>query len=328
VAWVAEGWPGISGSCFLVRAFGKTFAVTARHTFGKSEPYGLRVPKEMVGPIETDWLVPDGVYWYNADTEYDHIADVAIAGLPELVGPALEFVAKQDDGVALPGRGDRLVVVGYPRSHGEIRYWDLEEMSDDARRRAAALGVTGLVSWGDAYVCGATYDASETGDYHSLDFDESVNIVASIDGMSGSPVFRVEPMCMALAAPREDWRLVGMLVRGTTSSRRGYFIGVNSIRTKVIFAAANLADARGRQDGHTAAEIKLALVVSASMALAEQDKELVRAANQEAAETGCRLQDAVLRMVMKRDPDAVERLFGAEIAGIVVRMAREKGVLE
>lgn len=200
-------YPGFSGSCFLVNAFGRSYALTARHCLGGSEPDHLRIPVSNIDG-RMDLATPDAIYWYNAG-DYDDTADLAVIVLPDPIPGSLDIGTC---GFADPVVGETVYVAGYPKSYSGVHYdFDIDI---DGQPLFAPDGsqVNHLFAWNPVVREAKCTGIPAATDLGQLEF--SPDDVQEPNGMSGAPVFVERAGKLAIA---------GVLVRA--NSDRGHFIG-------------------------------------------------------------------------------------------------------
>ena len=217
LVWDDAEYPGFSGTCFLLDAFGKTYAFTARHALGGAPPSNLAISKTLKsGPVTL--LMPSVTYWYNAG-DYDHLADKAVAVFDSHISGALPL----DIGFVTVEPGERLAIRGYPRSLSRVHY-DI----DGSELRALGLDAANmncLFDWEQAVIMGRCLTPATPMNLGTIALDDSDQF--DLDGMSGSPVF----------ARREGKpKIAGMLVRG--GNGHAHFISANSLMVRLAFCVA------------------------------------------------------------------------------------------
>lgn len=201
VVWLDDNYPGFSGTCFLVNAFGLTFALTARHVLGGSGPTraeNMAVPESLDSP-QMDPIKPQAVFWYNAG-DYDHLADLAVALLGERGDGALTL---PQIAFGSPEVGEEVFVVGFPKATSSVHY-DLS-----MNRGAETLAMPDSTRIDHLFVWNArTIEARcrSDGSLTELGTIEFAHGVDHPDGMSGSPVFLVRDEKLIIA---------GILVRAS-----------------------------------------------------------------------------------------------------------------
>jgi hypothetical protein len=200
-----EEYPGFGGTCFLVSAFGTTYAITARHCLGTAVPDHIRVPA-----TRTDGkmllLPPDNIYWYNAG-DFDDSADVAVIVLSQHLADSL-FIGSC--GFSNPTLGETLHIPGYPKSRSRVHY----DLKIDGEPVIAPDGehIRHLFLWQDVTRKGQCIRPPGPTVLGSVKFSQ--DDAETSNGMSGAPVFVERQGKLAIA---------GMLVRA--NGERGHFIG-------------------------------------------------------------------------------------------------------
>lgn len=114
---------------------------------------------------------------------------------------------------------DRLWIIGYPEESNSVDY---EERRIKNTRS----------------VIGARYMGQSTEDHcHTLRFDGAL-LPSSLDGLSGSPIFYLQPESVAdkvMLTPL----IIGMLLRGSSESRRAHFVSSRVLGEVIRIAEAD-----------------------------------------------------------------------------------------
>lgn len=219
VVWFDDDYPGFGGTCFLVRAFGCTFAVTARHVLGGTPPVNLMIPHTCdSGPM--DLRRPRDIYWYNAG-DYDHVADIAIAVMEDFGDSPLHTVKI---GFTNPRPGETVFVPGFPLRRSEVRY-DIDDPERPVHLPDGSL-LKHLFIWNGIYARGRSLASSAPGTLGSLQFDETDGC-SDLNGLSGAPVFVVRGGKLAVG---------GMVVRA--GAQIAHFVPGEAIGLHVMRVAA------------------------------------------------------------------------------------------
>ncbi len=216
VVWSHPDYPGFGGTCFLVHLFGSAFAITARHVLGSTEPDNFSIPRAQAdGPMRL--IHPTNIVWYNAG-DFDHVSDIAVAALPELPPGAMNIAGIKAMGAE---NGEQLYALGYPKSFSSVSY-EVDATPGWQGKLYRDLGVTDLFVWNCVRLSGACTRPPSLQDLGEIRL-RGVPAFATLDGMSGSPVF---------AMRAGHFEFVGMIARGGGDPPRAWFVdGVQILHT-------------------------------------------------------------------------------------------------
>lgn len=197
---------GQVGSCFLVRNGSRLWVATARHCLWcvqqpKPEEIGatverLWVPQVLSDPQPTCF----GFTEARVGSSITHVAasDIAVIDVANEPAPkTADFCDLSSFPLCTPEPGDKLVIAGYPELINEIQYPE----DEDGKLKPRSLQMSGS-SVGEGTAPGL----------HALLLDKR-DTLASYNGMSGSPVFRVRDV-----GARTFVELAGLAVREMTSA--------------------------------------------------------------------------------------------------------------
>jgi hypothetical protein len=197
---------GQVGSCFLVRNSNLLWVVTARHCLWPNQQPKLA---EIGGVIERLW-VPQvladanptcfGLTQARVALSATHVAasDIVVIDVANEPPPeTADFCDLASFPLCTPRSGDKLVIAGYPKIVNEIQY----PQANGGRLKPKRLLASG------SFLPEATAPA-----LHAMLLDKP-DTLASYNGMSGSPVFRVRTLGGQTLA-----ELAGLAVREMTST--------------------------------------------------------------------------------------------------------------
>jgi hypothetical protein len=201
-------WIGKSGTCFLAERRGRLFALTARHCVIPASVADLRIAchERAFAPMRAGYqrtydreLKNDEEDLYIVELDRERMSPSYSASLAPLRiddDPPMHLLHLAPE--------PEICIPGFPGDRTEIDY----------EKNILAPKPTVLAAW---YV-GRGIDPS----CHEVKFVENADVVASLEGFSGSPVFWVPKV-----NGERFFTFVGMLLRGNTSC--GFFLGASVI---------------------------------------------------------------------------------------------------
>lgn len=203
--WEETPYAGI-GTCFIVLYKQDTFAITAKHVIDDCSGESLVIfPNK-----ETELSIPFNTYLQVTDSDGNDgdYADIAIFKVDykalELEGSSVIRTIdlnKYDSSWNKRKSESELFFFGYPSEHRKIDYEQY------------------LIS-SDQHLLVAKYVGKSVSQFcYEIEIKDLKNI-SNLDGFSGSPVFCISTK--KADQPFMTW--CGMLIRGTSESKRAYFI--------------------------------------------------------------------------------------------------------
>ncbi|MGE0369488.1 MAG: hypothetical protein AB7P53_11090 [Candidatus Dadabacteria bacterium] len=201
-----EEYPySIGGTCFIVEYKQTMFVITANHVIGGMDSnsilvpyfYGSRdfLPFNRCWEIEPKELEDDTDYsdLYilridEGELDHDKFQKAQTYRLRTYFSPTID-------------RNSHFFVRGYPKSDCGIDYQNWK------------------IHTSDAYLEGVYYKRSVSSHCHIIRIISDTSSIKSLDGLSGSPIF-----CESNKSHNKSAELVGILLRGTISSRLVHFL--------------------------------------------------------------------------------------------------------
>lgn len=205
---------GYHGTCFVVKMFEFTFAVTARHCLGATEIdiASIRVPRNP-GAARDTLMAPIGHFWYNSG-DHDHMSDVAILILGEQAPGSVDVLGSSPLS-DITGE-DSLLIRGFPAGLSEIEH-DVRIVDHDGGtiyRREGGVPRHDRARWvAHEFNANRTDSATSFSKLPEISFAPQAQ---DTNGMSGSPVLAT--------SPSGETRIGGMYVRGNGAAGQGQVI--------------------------------------------------------------------------------------------------------
>jgi len=201
-------WIGKAGTCFLAERRGRLFTLTARHCVIPASAADLRIAchERAFAPMRATYqrthdreLKSDEEDLYIVELDRERMSPSYSASLAPMridADPPMHLLHQAPEPeICIPGfPGDRIVV--------------------DYEKNVVAPKPTVLAAWYVGHGIEPTC--------HEVKFVENADVVASLEGFSGSPVFWVPKV-----SGKRGFAFVGMLLRGSTSG--GFFLGASVI---------------------------------------------------------------------------------------------------
>lgn len=198
-------WIGKTGTCFLVERGGRLFALTARHCVYPSSGAHLRIAchDRMFAPMRGVYQRTDGRE-LKSDEEDLLIVELDVARMSPSYRAQLAPLTINDDPpmhVLHPAPEPEICIPGFPAHRTTIDYDPYVIAPKPTVHAAWYVGHGGIEP-----TC------------HEIRFVENRDVVPSVEGFSGSPVFWVPKK-----GETRYFCFVGMLLRGNLST--GFFLG-------------------------------------------------------------------------------------------------------
>lgn len=201
-------WIGKTGTCFLAERRGRLFALTARHCVTSASVDDLRIAchERTFAPMRAAYQRTSGRE-LNSDEEDLYIVELDRKRMsPSYSASLIPLCIDADPPMHLLHQAPEpeICIPGFPGDRTVIDY----------EKNVLAPKPTVLAAW---YV-GRGIEPT----CHEVKFVENADVVASLAGFSGSPVFWVPKV-----NGKRAFAFVGMLLRGNTSC--GFFLGASVI---------------------------------------------------------------------------------------------------